>query len=58
MKRLAADDPVRVVRTIFQEIDDQAIDQALNHRIGRVRVRESVKVLGSFELQHGGFLRA
>ena len=28
--KLAADDPVRVVRTIFREIDDQAIDKVSN----------------------------
>ena len=34
MKRLAADDPVRVARTIFWEIDDQSIDQVSNQGIG------------------------
>ena len=55
MKRLVADDPVRVVRTIFREIDDQAIDRVLYRGKGGVGVRERFKVLGSFELQHGVF---
>ena len=57
MKRLVADDPVRVVRTIFREIDDQAIDQVLYRGKGGVGVRERFKVLRSFELQHGDFSR-
>ena len=57
MKRLAADDPVRVRRTCFREIDDQAIDQVFHQGIGRMGVRESVQVAGGFELQHGGILR-
>ena len=55
MKRLAADDPLRLERAIFREIDDQVIDQVLNEGIGRVIVRERVKILGGVELQHGGF---
>ena len=54
MKRLAADDPVRVVRTLFREIYDQAIDQIFHQGIGRVGVRQGVQVIGGFELQHGG----
>jgi len=34
MKRLAADDPVRVVRTVFREIYNHAIDQVLHQGIG------------------------
>ena len=55
MKRLHTDDPVRVVRTLFREIDDQVINQVFHRGIGRVGVRKSqVKVLGGgFELLNG-----
>ena len=53
--QLVAADPVRVVRTIFEEIDDQAIDQVLNQGIGGMKVGERVKVLRGFELQHWVF---
>ena len=49
MKWLAADDTVRVVKTVYRELDDQAIDHAFNQRIGRVIVKERVKVLGGLE---------
>ena len=57
MRRLHTDNLVQSVRTVFPVIDDQAIDQVLYQGIGRVGVREIVKVLRGFELQHGGFLR-
>ena len=53
MKGLVADDPVRVVRTIIQEIDDQAVDQVFDKGLGRVGVGDRVKVFGGFELLHG-----
>ena len=57
MKRLTADDPVRLVRMVFGKIDDQAIDQVFHQGIGGVGVGERFNVLGSFELQHGDFSR-
>ena len=54
MKRLADDDLVHVISTAFGKMDDQGIDQVLNQGIGGVRVRETVKVLRGFELQHWG----
>jgi hypothetical protein len=50
MKWLAADDPVRVVRTIFRELEDQAIDQAITQKKGWVIVKERVKVLGGVRI--------
>ena len=46
------------VRTIFGEIDDQAIDQVLYQGIGGVGVGEIAEVIRCFELQHGGFFQA
>ena len=43
------------VRTVFGEMDDQAIDQVLYQGIGGMGVRERVKVIGCFELQHWVF---
>ena len=53
MKRLTADDPVRLVRMVFGKIDDQAIDQVFHQGIGGVGVGERFKIFGALNCSMG-----